>query len=76
MQRIHVTAEWDDQAGMWYVSECTLPGLVTEAPTAEALLEKIAAMAADLVEPDRTNGAREVPIDLVAHRASVVRFAA
>lgn len=75
-QRIHITAEWDEEAGVWYVAECSLPGLVTEAPTADELLAKVAAMIADLVECTHDHDACEVPIDLVAHRASVVRLAA
>lgn len=76
MQRIDVTAEWDEEAGVWYVAGSSLPGLVTEAPTTEALIQKIALIIADLVECDGNDDGCEVPISLVAHRESVIRLVA
>lgn len=76
MLRITVAAEWDDEAGVWYVADSSLPGLVTEAPTTEELISKLAVMITDLVENDTDDDYREVPIELTAHRATVVRLAA
>ena len=33
---IHV--EWDAEAGVWYVEDSNVPGLVGEAPTLEAMM--------------------------------------
>ena len=36
-----VTATWDDEANVWVAESNDVPGLVTEAPTLEALQAKI-----------------------------------
>ncbi len=33
-----VRAAWDDEAKVWYVEQCVIPGLATEADTIEALM--------------------------------------
>jgi hypothetical protein len=39
--RCHVflRAAWDDEAEVWYVEQCDIPGLATEADTIEALMQ-------------------------------------
>ena len=72
-----VRAEWDDEAGVWYVSDSDLPGLVAEAETVDALREKVIARAPELAalnrhlidwEPDG-----DIPVHLMAERLDRIR---
>lgn len=38
---VNFRAEWDDEAGVWYVAEASYPGLTTEAPTLDALVKRV-----------------------------------
>ena len=55
---IRVRAEWDQEAGVWVAESTNLPGLVTEAETAELLLEKLRIMIPELLSysPDLASG--------------------
>lgn len=44
-----VLANWDEDAGVWYVKATDIPGLNVEAETLEAFREIIADLAPDLV---------------------------
>jgi uncharacterized protein DUF1902 len=46
---VRVRAEWDQEAGVWVAESTNLPGLVTEAETAELLLEKLRVMVPELL---------------------------
>ena len=45
-----VTATWDDEAKVWVAESNDVPGLVTEAPTPEALQDKIRVLVPELSE--------------------------
>ena len=45
-----VSATWDDEAKVWVAESDDVPGLVTEAPTEEALLKKLEALVPELLE--------------------------
>jgi hypothetical protein len=45
-----VKGEWDDDASMWIATSDDVPGLVTEAPTLEALLDKLRVMVPEMLE--------------------------
>jgi predicted RNase H-like HicB family nuclease len=45
-----IRAEHDDETGYWFVSDSDVPGLVTEAPTRDALLAKLRVMVPELLE--------------------------
>lgn len=70
-----VRAAWDDEAKVWYVEECDIAGLATEAETLEGLLQRIR----DII-PDLLVGIEDVPehieIDLIAHTHERVKTAA
>lgn len=38
---LEVAAEWDDEAGVWMATSDDVPGLVTETPGIEALVERL-----------------------------------
>lgn len=50
-------AEWDDEAGVWVATSEDVPGLVTEAETAEALMDKLRVLVPELLELNATNAA-------------------
>lgn len=70
-----VRAAWDDEAKVWYVEECDIPGLATEAETLEALLQRIK----DII-PDLLQGVKDIPehieVDLIAHTHERIATAA
>jgi predicted RNase H-like HicB family nuclease len=45
-----VRVEWDEEAEMWVATSDDVPGLVTEAPMLEALLEKLRLMVPEMLE--------------------------
>lgn len=65
---IIVHADWDPEASVWVATTQDLQGLVTEAPTVEALRAKLPGMILDLIEE---GGGTELPasVELIA-RAS------
>lgn len=38
---LEIRAEWDDEAQVWVATSDDVPGLVTEAPSIEALVERL-----------------------------------
>ena len=70
-----IRCAWDDEAGVWYVEASDVAGLVTEAPTLDALRAKVPDMVRDLLadEADRPD---EIEIDLIAYAHDRVRTAA
>jgi len=69
--RFYVKAEWDEEAKVWYVAETNVPGLSLEAPTSDALLERLDCAVPELLE---LNGMLEkdhmpqVPYELMLKR--------
>lgn len=45
-----VTAKWDSEAGVWVAESDDIPGLVTEAESLNVLMEKVRALAPELLE--------------------------
>ena len=46
---IEVQAQWDQEAGVWWAESADLPGLVSEAPTLDALIERVSSVIPDLL---------------------------
>ena len=69
MENYYVKAEWDADASVWYVAETNVPGLCTEAETADDLFRKLDTMVPELLA---LNGAEPacVPFELVTRRSS------
>ncbi len=44
-----VTAQWDGEAKVWVATSDDIVGLVTEAPTLDALVERVTAVAPELL---------------------------
>lgn len=68
-----IRCAWDDDAGVWFVQETDIPGLVTEAPTLDALRLKLPEMMQDLLDLDAPT---DIEIDLIAHAHSRIRVEA
>jgi predicted RNase H-like HicB family nuclease len=72
-----VRAEWDADAGVWVATSDDVPGLVTEAPTIEALDAKLQVMVPELLEANGcmpADGA--IAVELLARRFTVTAAAA
>ena len=50
----HVQATYDPEAGVWWAESEDLPGLVSEAPTLDALIERVMAVAGELLAANGT----------------------
>jgi len=50
MKKLLVTAQWDDQAGVWIATSDDIPGLVTEAASLDGLLDRVLAVVPELLE--------------------------
>lgn len=63
-----VRAYWDSEARVWVAESDDIPGLVTEAETSEALVEKLKVLIPELLEANGITHAREVPFHLLSER--------
>jgi len=73
--KITVQAEWDAEAKVWIASSDDVPGLITEAETIEALADKLSVIIPELLEANGMltgSAAREVPVNLIAHREQLI----
>ena len=75
---IVVKAAFDPEARVWFVEDSDLHGLNAEGTTLEELVDKLPDVVADLLEANGydAEGAREVPIELIAHARTRVRLGA
>ena len=68
--QIVIRATWDDEASVW-VAESDDIGLVTEAPTMEALRQKVPQMIIDLLECEGESGSFDIPVEYISHASSL-----
>lgn len=64
----YVHAEWDDDAQVWVASSEAVPGLVTEAATTEALMDKLRAMIPELLVANGISHSPPVAFELLTRR--------
>ena len=69
---ILVKAAYDADAAVWFVESSDLEGVNAEAPSLEALLQKLPAVVLDLLEEEGLDDV-ELPIEVVAHASTRVR---
>lgn len=74
-RHVIIRASWDDENALWFIEESDISGLFTEAPTLEALYQRIRDMIPDLLESS-TDKPDELEIDLIAHKHERVKTAA
>ncbi len=74
---LKVAARWDEEGRVWWAESADIPGLVTEAPTFDALIERITQIAPEIIELNRVvpigteiviavTGAREARLKVAA----------
>ena len=73
------SVSWDEEAGVWYVSETDFPGLVAEAGTQQELIRKIHRLVPELYEANRhlmnMEFRKDIPIQVTARRLETIRLA-
>ena len=69
---IVVKAAYDAEAAVWFVESSDLEGVDAEAPSLEALLQKLPGVVLDLLEEEGFDDV-ELPIEVVAHASTRVR---
>lgn len=68
-----IRCAWDREADVWSVGESSIPGLVTEAPSLEALRQWLRRIIQDLLD---IAAATDIEVDLIAYAHDRVRVAA
>jgi len=65
MRNFNVVTIWDPDEGVWVATSDDVPGLTTEAPSMEALIEKLKVMIPELLDANgyKQDG-NEVPFTL------------
>lgn len=71
-----VRAEWDEEAMVWVVTSDDVPGLATEAVTAELLVEKLKILIPELLDANGCPDGGEIPFELLTRRFETTRRAA
>jgi hypothetical protein len=73
IRMIIVRAVWDPVADVWFATSDDLLGLVTEAPTVEALAAKLPALVSDLLDLNGSiSDLPEIPIHIIAEQTTRV----
>ena len=76
---IVVKATFDEEAQVWFTESADLPGLRIEADTLEHIQQQLPGAIMDLLEACEGGdgeGGYDVPVELIAHASSRVRFRA
>lgn len=72
---LRVFAKWDNEAKVWVAESEDIPGLITEAPTVDALLAKLAEIVPVLLEEnDRSEYLPEVPYSVMWETIQTARL--
>lgn len=69
MNKLTVTAFWDDEAQVWVATSEDVRGLATEAETVDALVSKLKVMIPELLDANGYPGSDEVSFQLKAERS-------
>ncbi|HLJ65281.1 MAG TPA: DUF1902 domain-containing protein [Stellaceae bacterium] len=71
---LQVIAHWDAEARVWWAESDDIPGLVTEAPSFEALVDRILEVAPDLLKLNGVAASdHELPLHVKAWRVEKIR---
>lgn len=71
-QPLYVHAEWDDRAAVWVATSDAVPGLATEAATAEELVAKLKSLIPELLEANGVVSEHPVTFELLTRRFELV----
>ena len=64
-------ANYDPDAGVWYTESSDIHGLRIEAPSLEALIDRIPGAVQNLLEGEA--GELDIPIEVIAHASTRLR---
>lgn len=72
-----VEAFWDVEAAVWVATSEDIPGLVTEAETIEALMQKLRSIVPELILLNRlvTPDTDSIELQLTSHRQELIEVA-
>jgi len=74
---IKVTAFWDDEAKVWVAESKNVPGLITEADTVSALVQKLKYLIPELLDENGYEDGEEIPFTVISEiEATTFRQAA
>lgn len=73
MQTDHlvVHSQWDEEARVWVASSFDVPGLVTEADSVEALIQKLSLLIPELLELNGRASPEPVRFELLTRRTEI-----
>lgn len=72
---LEIRAEWDDEAQVWIATSDDVPGLVTEAPSVEALVERLRAIIPELMELNRGIVGQRFKFHVIGKRRAIAEAA-
>ena len=64
----YVHAVWDEEAQVWVASSEDVPGLATEAETAEALVQKLKTLIPELLSLNGRTDTKPIAFELLTRR--------
>ena len=67
---LNIKATWDDDAKVWVAESDDVPGLITEADTVSALVQKLKYLIPELLNANRYTDDDEIPFKLTSEIAS------
>jgi predicted RNase H-like HicB family nuclease len=65
--QITIKAVWDSEAKVWVAESEDVPGLITEAESSDALLEKLRVLVPELLELNECLRAGQKSVDVLIH---------
>lgn len=72
-----VHAHWDPEGAVWWCDSPDIPGLVTEAPSFDALVDRVSQVAPEIIELNGVAPAgAELVIAVTAERSVTIKAAA
>lgn len=73
MMYYEIRVEWDTEAGVWYIEDSNVPGLVAEAPTLEKMMALLRVRVPEMLEENSCPMQDEIPLRLLttAHLAQM-----
>ena len=68
-----INVEWDNEAGVWYIEDSNVPGLVGEATTLEAMIALLHVRVPEMLEENGCPSGDDIPLRLLttAHLAQI-----
>lgn len=68
-----IRIEWDATAGVWYIEDSNIPGLVGEAPTLEAMMVLLRIRIPEMLEANHCPMQSDIPLRILmtSHLAQI-----